>query len=199
MLPGRYEQLLKLEKNMNTHADKIQENKNHPIAIGSVGNQLVQKQTGGESAFQFIDNRPEAIAQRKLREVISNSPQVRQLRILREIANNSIQLKPLEPIQKNVVQLGKESRKKAATERNKNKKAKTQSLGDRSYNNLCAYRAGWVRDNEITAGMVAEFRKTYASGIRGHASGDNNQGEQDNTTNDCLAYKSWHTKKYGWI
>ena len=75
--------------------------------------------------------------------------------------------------------------------------AAKQSKAARSYNNLCAYRPGWVRKNNITLADVTNFIKTYSSGIRGHASGDNSQGEQDNTKNDCLAYKSWHTTRYG--
>ena len=44
-----------------------------------------QKQNDGESAFQFVDNRPEAIAQRKIREMASDSSQVRQLRAIQEM------------------------------------------------------------------------------------------------------------------
>lgn len=52
---------------MNTHADKLLENKSQ-----SVANVVSQKQNGGESTFQFLDNRPEAIAQRKLQEMANN-------------------------------------------------------------------------------------------------------------------------------
>ncbi len=52
---------------MNTHADKTQENKSQ-----SVANELSQKQGSGESTFQFVDNRPEAVAQRKLQEMANN-------------------------------------------------------------------------------------------------------------------------------
>ena len=57
---------------MQTHADKTQENKSHPIAIGSVANEVSQVQSVGVSTFQFVDNRPEAIAQRKL-QAMANS------------------------------------------------------------------------------------------------------------------------------
>jgi len=50
--------------NMNTHADKAQENKSQAIANG-----LSEKQSNNESTFQFVNNRPEAIAQRKLKEM----------------------------------------------------------------------------------------------------------------------------------
>ena len=49
---------------MKTHADKTQKNKNP-----SVANEVSQKQNHRESTFQFVDNRPEAIAQRKLLEM----------------------------------------------------------------------------------------------------------------------------------
>jgi hypothetical protein len=73
---------------MNTHADKTQENKSQ-----SVANAVYQNQTGCESTFQFVDNRPEAIAQRKLQEMANNSPQVSQLRAFQEIVNKSPQVK----------------------------------------------------------------------------------------------------------
>ena len=52
---------------MNTHADKTQENKSQ-----SVANDVFQKQSGGESTFQFVDNRPEAVTQRKIQTLINN-------------------------------------------------------------------------------------------------------------------------------
>ena len=71
---------------MNTHVDKTQENKSQ-----SVSNAVSQKQGGGESTFQFVDNRPETIAQRKLKEMTNNSPQVSQLKAFQEMANNGSQ------------------------------------------------------------------------------------------------------------
>jgi hypothetical protein len=72
---------------MNTHTDKTQENKSQ-----SVANTVSQKQSG-ESTFQFEDNRPEAIAQRKLQEMANNSPQVSQLRAFQDMANKNSQAK----------------------------------------------------------------------------------------------------------
>jgi hypothetical protein len=71
---------------MNTHADKTQENKSQSLA-----NEASQKQSGGESTFQFVDYRPEAIAQRKLQELANNSPQAKQAAQLQATANNSPQ------------------------------------------------------------------------------------------------------------
>jgi hypothetical protein len=69
---------------MNTHADKTQENKSQSVANGKS-----QMQSSGESTFQFVDNRPEAIAQRKLQEIANNSPQVAQLKAFQEMANGT--------------------------------------------------------------------------------------------------------------
>ncbi len=73
---------------MNTHADKTQENKSQSVSIDHS-----QIQSDGETTFQFVDNRPEAIAQRKLQEMANNSPQVSQLRAFQDMANNGPQAK----------------------------------------------------------------------------------------------------------
>ena len=95
------------EQKMNSNSDKSQENNSQ-----SVANQVSQKKSGSETAFQFVDNRPEAIAQRKLQEMANNSPQVKQLQAIQTIADNSPQAKkaaqlqamannyPAKPIQK---------------------------------------------------------------------------------------------------
>lgn len=79
---------------MNTHADKTQENKSH-----SVANWFSQKQSSGQSTFQFVDNRPEAIAQKKLQEVANNSLQVKQMKAFQEMANNRPQVKQAAQLQ----------------------------------------------------------------------------------------------------
>jgi hypothetical protein len=73
---------------MNTHADKSQEHKSQ-----SVSNTESQMQRGGEATFQFVDNRPEAVAQRKLQEMANNSARVIQLKAFQYMANNSQQSK----------------------------------------------------------------------------------------------------------
>jgi hypothetical protein len=60
---------------MNIHTNKIQDNKSQSVASG--GSHL---QSEVESAFQFVDNRPEAVAQRKLQGVISHNFSTRQLK-----------------------------------------------------------------------------------------------------------------------
>lgn len=68
---------------MITPADKIQENKNKAVA-----NSLPKLQNNSKSAFQFVDIRPEAIAQRKLQDAINNSSRVEQLKAYQQLANN---------------------------------------------------------------------------------------------------------------
>jgi|GEM_PF-5382157 len=63
---------------MNTHAEKTSENKSQ-----SAASSLSKFQNTG-AAFQFVDNRPDAVAQRKLREALTNSARVKQLK-----ANNT--------------------------------------------------------------------------------------------------------------
>jgi hypothetical protein len=67
---------------MNTHADKTQENKSQ-----SVSNETSKKKSGGSSTFQFVDNRPETVAQLKLQEMANNSPQTKQATQLQAMAN----------------------------------------------------------------------------------------------------------------
>jgi len=71
---------------MHTHAYKSQENKSQTV---SAVNSLIK--SGGESTFQFVDNRPEAIAYGKIQEMANNSPKASQLKALQDLANNSPQ------------------------------------------------------------------------------------------------------------
>jgi hypothetical protein len=54
---------------MYEYAEKTKKNKSRAVA-----NSVSQKQSRAESTFQLVDNRPEAIAQRKLQEMANNSP-----------------------------------------------------------------------------------------------------------------------------
>ncbi len=56
---------------MNTYAVKTQENKSQ-----SVAHSVSQKQSGNRATFQFVDNRPESITQRKQQKMIGKNPQV---------------------------------------------------------------------------------------------------------------------------
>jgi hypothetical protein len=69
---------------MYARMEKPKENKSRAVA-----NSVNQKKSVGKSTFQLVDNRPEAVAQRKPQESANNSPQVKQLRVFQEMANNS--------------------------------------------------------------------------------------------------------------
>ena len=79
---------------MNTHADQIQENKSQ--AVSAVNSKV---QSANKNTFQFVDNRPEAVRQRKLQEMADNSPQVSQLRAFQNMANKSPQAKKTAQLQ----------------------------------------------------------------------------------------------------
>lgn len=79
---------------MNAHADKTQENKSQ-----SSSSAVSQMSSSSESTFQFIDNRPETVAQRKIQEMVNNSLQVKQANQLQAIADN-YSAKQQQPIQR---------------------------------------------------------------------------------------------------
>jgi hypothetical protein len=93
---------------MNTHADKTPENKSQAIA-----NDFSKKQRGRESPFKFVDNRPEAVAQRKLHEMVYNRPQVLHTRQLQTLSDQSSGLQKFDPRQ--VTQLKWTFKKKEIT------------------------------------------------------------------------------------
>jgi len=67
---------------MNTYANTTEDNK-----CQSVANAVAQKKSEARSTFEFVGNRPEAVAQRKLQDMAYNNPQVAQLRFFQDIAN----------------------------------------------------------------------------------------------------------------
>ncbi|HEX5554249.1 MAG TPA: hypothetical protein VFX43_13470, partial [Chitinophagaceae bacterium] len=79
---------------MNIHADKTQANENKLVS-----NAVSQQHKEDESVFQFVDNRPEAIARRKLQEVARNSNQVKQLSAFQEMVNNNPRVKQAAQLQ----------------------------------------------------------------------------------------------------
>jgi hypothetical protein len=57
----------------------------------SVANSLSSSKGNNASTYQFVDNRPVAVAQRRLQQMADQSAQVRQLRAFQEMANTSQQ------------------------------------------------------------------------------------------------------------
>ncbi len=69
---------------MNTHTEKKQVNKNQ-----SANNAVAQKQSHGTATFEFVDNRPEAVAQlRGFQDMADNSSQANQAVQLQTMANH---------------------------------------------------------------------------------------------------------------
>ncbi|BBL71041.1 DUF4157 domain-containing protein [Methylogaea oryzae] len=81
---------------MNTRADKTHNIKNHSIA-----NNTNPTKGGGKAAFQFADNRPEAIAQRKLQEMANNSHQARRAAQLQAMATHHLTQQPIQKMENN--------------------------------------------------------------------------------------------------
>ncbi len=68
---------------MSAHADKKQKDKNHADA-----NAAAHKQSGSESAFQFVDNRAESKAQTMLQKIAAESPQQKQAARMQAVVDN---------------------------------------------------------------------------------------------------------------
>jgi hypothetical protein len=79
---------------MNAHVNKTQENKSQSVASG--GSQM---QSNGESTFQYVNNRPEGVSQRKLQKLANNSPRASQLNSFQKMANKSPQAKQTTQLQ----------------------------------------------------------------------------------------------------
>jgi len=80
---------------MNTHAYKTTETISNAVANGMA----VQQGVEHEGTLQLEDNRPEAIAQRKIQDAANNSPQVTQLKAVQAMVNSSKQVKQLRTVQ----------------------------------------------------------------------------------------------------
>ena len=76
---------------MYAQVEKSKANKSRSVASA-----VSKKNISGEPIFQFVDNRPEAIAKRKLHEIVNKSSQPHRLRAFQEILTDSANL----PIQR---------------------------------------------------------------------------------------------------
>ncbi|MBU0489779.1 MAG: hypothetical protein KKA07_08360 [Bacteroidetes bacterium] len=79
---------------MITQADKTQDNNSR-----STADRVVENQTSNESTLQFVNMRPEAIAQRKMQAMADSSPEVVQLMALHETASSSPQVQQVAQLQ----------------------------------------------------------------------------------------------------
>jgi len=115
---------------MNTHSDKTQENKSQ-----SVANAVAQKQNNGESTFQFVDNRPEAVAQQKLQEDIKNSPKVQRLKVYQKMADKVLKDRSENNKEKTILKV-KPSINLNTKERNINENSASDQRNDTINSNL---------------------------------------------------------------
>lgn len=79
---------------MKSQVNKIQEEKSQSSSHGKF-----QSQSVGKSTFQFVNNRSEAIVQRKRQELANNSPHAKKMAQLQAMANNH-SAQQYQPIQK---------------------------------------------------------------------------------------------------
>lgn len=80
---------------MHAKVEKPKKNKKQ-----SASNVHSQKQGMLESTFQFVDNKPEVVTQRKLTEMAKNGPRASQLKAYQEITHTRPQAKHTAPLQK---------------------------------------------------------------------------------------------------
>lgn len=160
---------------MNTHADKTQENKNQ-----SVANEVSQKQSGGKSTFQFIDNRPEAIAQKKLQEMANNSSQVKPLRAFQEIANNNSQAKQAAQMQ--AIADNYSAKKQPPIQKRENKTGMPDKLKS-GIENLSGYSMNDVKVHYNSSKPAQLQAHAYAQGADIHLA----SGQEKH-----LPHEAWH-------
>ena len=121
---------------MNTYAEKTLENKGQ-----SVSNDVSQKYSGAESVFQFVDNRPEVITQRRLQEMINNSPRAKRIAQLQAITNSYHQGPTGTVIQK--------GKKKKKGKKEKQEDGKYPYMNEFEYNLPSGLgKLSWVKDSQ---------------------------------------------------
>ena len=79
---------------MYAQVEKSKENKSRAIAKS-----VTQKMGNERQSFEFVDNRPEAIAQKKLQEIGNNCPQAMQLKAFQNMASSSPQARHRQAVQ----------------------------------------------------------------------------------------------------
>ena len=79
---------------MSSHLNKSRENEKQKSAANAS-----EIQSRSSANAHFIDNRPEALVQRKMQEMAINSPQSKRLDNFQQIANNSPQVQPATQLQ----------------------------------------------------------------------------------------------------
>lgn len=136
------------QHSMKTHAEKTQENNSRVVE------NTIQKSS--KRAFQIVDNRPEAVAQRQLQTGAHNSPQVTRLGALQK----SVPLKTASVTTAPVIQMKKYVRKKNGTvvvaKDNYKLKADEEELDKETYRQHLAKIHGPGKEKKSSAPRVVE-------------------------------------------
>ncbi|MEP5340730.1 MAG: hypothetical protein ABJL44_13380 [Algibacter sp.] len=158
---------------MHVHADKTKENKSQSVANGES-----QMQSRGESTFKFVDNKPEALASKKLQLMANNSPQVSQLRALQVIANNSPQSKQITQLQAIAEKpIARQQQPIQMIEAVEKKALFIQS-------DIHYVPSGWENDNDIRKTETYLSRKANSTRIKGKKF----RGQPETRTEENTAY-----------
>ncbi len=116
---------------MSTHADKTPQNRTQPVS-----NSEHMVPASSESAMQFVDDRPAALAQRKLQEMANNSPQAAQRKALQQMANTSPQAARLKALQETANNSPQVSQLKALQETADSNRSPIQMKGGKNWGKL---------------------------------------------------------------
>jgi hypothetical protein len=184
---------------MNTHADKTQDGKDQ------------SKQSGGKPAVQFVDNRPQAVAQRRLQEMANNSPQAMQSTQMQTVADIHTAHNPAaSTIQrlKNVTLKTDDDDKKLLVAKGTVKDFKEGTgPGTKGWVGVEKYRAYYEIEDakNLNKGDVGPLKNTFTNPEAGHVLAKQNGGNggdpenifaQDGGTNNGI-YKSFEIKMRG--
>lgn len=146
---------------MNTYADKTQDNKRHSSA-----DVFSHKQTGSKAPFQFVDNRSEAVAQRKLQEMADNS-------------NSSMAIQRQVDV---ILQGSSSSKKKVLVARGDVKDFKDGiDAEDEGWLGVTKYRARYTVESTDgkyeDTGSVGPLKNVFTEANRGHVLAKRNGGD----------------------
>jgi hypothetical protein len=113
---------------MKTRTEKKSENKSRAVA-----HNLPNKQSNHGSSSQFVDNRPEAIVQKKVNEMVNNSSKVQQRKTITGETSNNQNINPTAKSHlgaaTSVIQLAKKNSKKTSGAKAGKKKGKPWTKG----------------------------------------------------------------------
>ncbi len=105
------------------HADKTEANKSH-----TKENTFSSKQSESDSSFSFVDNRPEAAAQRKLQAMVNNNPDATQLKVIQAMFTVGKPPSPEEKRRKRRRAIERRRERQQAAERRRREKFQSDTI-----------------------------------------------------------------------